>query len=99
MRDGCGVVNVWVVCLTGPRYQFWQAFETPTGQKTSQEIEFEEVVEKRRPLGRFRPDRTFDDEDNEAKAKQIRLATLRLIWISSTIAAVYMLLHLPFLWT
>ena len=74
----------------------WQAYETPKGENISKKIESEEVVEKKRPFGRFRPDGSWDDEDEEAKAKQTKLAVMRFIMVTSSVVAVYLLLNFYF---
>ena len=81
---------------TDPTSQAWQAYETSTGENSSKKIEFEEVVEKKRPFGRFRPDGTWDDEDDEAKARQTKLAFMRFVMVTSSVFAVYLLLHFYF---
>ena len=74
----------------------WQAYEIPKGESISKKIESEEVVEKKRPFGRFRPDGSWDDEDEEAKAKQTKLAVMRFIMVTSSVVAVYLLLNFYF---
>jgi len=81
---------------TDPTSEAWQAYETPTGENTAKKIEFEEVVEKKRPLGRFRSDGTWDDEDEEARARQTKLAFMRFVMVTSSVVAVYLLLHFYF---
>ena len=77
-----------------PTSQSWQAYETTVGANTSKEIELEEVVKKKRALGRFLPDGTWDDEDPEARARQAKQQTMKIIMVTSFTAAVYMLFHL-----
>lgn len=59
-------------------------------------IEFEEVLEKRRPFGRFRADGTWDDEDDDARARQTKLAVMRFVMVTSSIVLAYLLLQLYF---
>ena len=66
------------------------------GEKISKQIDFEEVMERQRPLGRFRPDGTWDDEDEEARARQTKLAVMRFVMVTSSIVLVYLLLQFYF---
>lgn len=77
--------------------QSWQAYETPTGANVAEEIELEEVVKKKRPLGRFMPDGTWDDEDPEARARRSKQHMLKLTAITCFTIAAYMLMHFLFL--
>ena len=76
--------------------QSWQAYETPAGANIPKEIELEEVVKKKRPLGRFMPDGTWDDEDPEAKTRRSKQHMLKLTAITCFTLAAYMLMHFPF---
>ena len=77
--------------------QSWQAYETPAGANAPKEIELEEVVKKKRPLGRFMPDGTWDDEDPEARARRSKQHVLKLTAITCFTVATYMLMHFLFL--
>ncbi|XP_022799708.1 dnaJ homolog subfamily A member 3, mitochondrial-like [Stylophora pistillata] len=80
-----------------PPSQTWQAYETPTGGKTANEIDLEEVVKKKRPLGRFMPDGTWDDEDPEGRARVARRQFLRIAMIASFTIAAYLFMQIIFL--
>ena len=77
--------------------QSWQAYETPTGANAPKEIELEEVVKKKRPLGRFMPDGTWDDEDPDARVRRSKQHMLKLTAITCFTVAAYMLMHFLFL--
>lgn len=77
--------------------QSWQAYETPTGTNAPKEIELEEVVKKKRPLGRFMPDGTWDDEDPDARVRRSKQHLLKLTAITCFTVAAYMLMHFLFL--
>lgn len=77
--------------------QSWQAYETPAGAHAPKEIDLEEVVKKKRPLGRFMPDGTWDDEDPDARVRQSKQHMLKLTAITCFTVAAYMLMHLLFL--
>lgn len=79
-----------------PASQSWQAYETPTGTNVPKEIELEEVVKKKRPLGRFMPDGTWDDEDPEARARRSKQHMLKIAAVTCFTAAAYMLLNFLF---
>lgn len=74
--------------------QAWQAYETPTGAKTAKKIDLEEVVKKKRSLGRFLPDGTWDDEDPEGRARVARQQFLRIAMVASFTIAAYMLMQI-----
>ncbi|CAH3171002.1 unnamed protein product, partial [Porites evermanni] len=94
--DANGTVNGLEKSSKDATSNDWQAYETPKGENISKKIESEEVVEKKRPFGRFRPDGSWDDEDEEAKAKQTKLAVMRFIMVTSSVVAVYLLLNFYF---
>ena len=77
--------------------QSWQAYETPTGANAPKEIELEEVFKKKRPLGRFMPDGTWDDEDPDARVRRSKQHMLKLTAITCFTVAAYMLMHFLFL--
>lgn len=77
--------------------QSWQAYETPTGANAPKEIELEEVVKKKRPLGRFMADGTWDDEDPDARVRRSKQHLLKLTAITCFTVAAYMLMHFLFL--
>lgn len=77
--------------------QSWKAYETTAGANVSEEIELEEVVKKKRPLGRFMPDGTWDDEDPEARVRRSKQHMLKLTAITCFTIAAYMLMHFLFL--
>ena len=77
-----------------PSSQTWQAYETPTGGKTANEIDLEEVVKKNRPLGRFMPDGSWDDEDPEGRARLARRQFLRIAMVASFTIAAYLFMQI-----
>lgn len=77
--------------------QSWKAYETPAGANVPKEIELEEIVKKKRPLGRFMPDGTWDDEDPEARFRRSKQHMLKLTAITCFTVAAYMLMHFLFL--
>nr|XP_058949448.1 dnaJ homolog subfamily A member 3, mitochondrial-like [Pocillopora verrucosa] len=77
-----------------PPSQTWQAYETPTGGKTANEIDLEEVVKKKRPLGRFMPDGSWDDEDPEGRARLARRQFLRIAMVASFTIAAYLFMQI-----
>lgn len=95
-RELCSHPHKMSIYHTDATNPAWQAYETPAGENTSKKIDFEEVVAKKRPFGRFRPDGTWDDEDEEAKARQAKLAAMRFIMVTSSVVAAYLLLDFYF---
>ncbi|XP_027053817.1 dnaJ homolog subfamily A member 3, mitochondrial-like [Pocillopora damicornis] len=77
-----------------PPSQTWQAYETSTGGKTANEIDLEEVVKKKRPLGRFMPDGSWDDEDPEGRARLARRQFLRIAMVASFTIAAYLFMQI-----